>query len=71
MLDRDDIEGPGSVRGNSSQENEIKNMPINRDNSDFREKHRDFDRGDEPEALARDNQVAKRGELTNWECNKH
>ena len=35
MLGRDDNEGTGSVRGNSCQENEIKNMPINRDNLDF------------------------------------
>ena len=35
MLDRDDNEDTGSVRGNSSQENEIRNTPVNRDNIDF------------------------------------
>ena len=35
MLDRDDNGDTGSARGNSSQENEIRNMPVNRDILDF------------------------------------
>ena len=35
MVDRDDSGEVGSVRGNSSQENEIRDMPENRENGDF------------------------------------
>ena len=35
MLDREDNGDIGSVRGNSSHENENRNMPENRDSRDF------------------------------------
>ena len=35
MLDRDDNDCTGSIKGTSSQENEIRNMSVNRENLDF------------------------------------
>ena len=35
MLDRDDNEGTGSMRGNSSQKTKNRNMSANRNNTDF------------------------------------
>ena len=47
MLDRNDNEDIGLVRGTSSQENEIRNKPVNRNNQDF-SRNLNSDRRNEP-----------------------
>ena len=57
-LDRDDNEDIGSERGSSSQEKEVRNMTVIRDNQNF-SRVDNFDRRIEPEDLTRDKSFDK------------